>query len=71
VGQKLRDLGRVVEVEAHDGQQENRASDGEVRRPWRRVAVPGEGPANMRGYRTHEHQGARGNRSPYLDRSMR
>jgi hypothetical protein len=24
------------------------ANDGEVRRPWRRVAVPGEGPANRR-----------------------
>jgi hypothetical protein len=44
VGQNLQDLGSVVEVEAHDGQQGNRASDGEVRRPWRCVAVPGAGP---------------------------
>jgi hypothetical protein len=38
-----------VEVEAHDGQQGNRANDGEVRRPWRPVAIAGEVPANRRG----------------------
>jgi hypothetical protein len=30
-----------------DGQQWNMAGDGEVRRLWRRIAVPGERPANM------------------------
>jgi hypothetical protein len=58
-------------VEPHDGQQGNRASDREVRRLWRRVAVPGEGPANRRGYRAHEHQGAMVVWFPYLDRSER
>jgi hypothetical protein len=48
VGQGLQNLKDVVVVNAHDGQQGNRAIDGEVRRPWRRVAVPGEGPANRR-----------------------
>jgi hypothetical protein len=48
VGQNLRNLESVVEVEVHDGQHGNRANDGEVRRPWRRIAVPGEGPANRR-----------------------
>jgi hypothetical protein len=71
VGQNLQDLGSVVEVEAHDGPQGNQASDGKVRRLWRRVAVPGEGPANRRGYRVHEHQGAMVVWFPYLDRSKR
>jgi hypothetical protein len=30
-----------------DGQLWNMDGDREVRRPWRRIAVPGEGPANM------------------------
>jgi hypothetical protein len=30
-----------------DGQQKDMVGDGEVRRPWRRNAVPGEDPANM------------------------
>jgi hypothetical protein len=30
-----------------NGQQWNLAGDGVVRRPWRRIAVPGEGLANM------------------------
>jgi hypothetical protein len=41
--------------------------DGEVRRPWRRVAVPGEGLANRGIERAHEHQGKLGMRFPYLD----
>jgi hypothetical protein len=48
VGQGLRDLGNTVEVNVHDGRQWNRTNDGEVRRLWRRVAVPGEGPVNRR-----------------------
>jgi hypothetical protein len=48
VGQGLRNLGNAVEVNAHDRQQWNGVNDGEVRRPWRRVAVPGKGPANRR-----------------------
>jgi hypothetical protein len=30
-----------------NGQQWNMAGDGEVRRPWRRIAVPDERPVNM------------------------
>jgi hypothetical protein len=30
-----------------DGQQWNMVGDREVQRLWRRIAVPGEGPANM------------------------
>jgi hypothetical protein len=30
------------------------AGDERWRRPWRRVIVPGEGPANMNGQGTHE-----------------
>jgi hypothetical protein len=30
------------------------ADDGEVRWPWRRIAIPGEGPANMEVKRAHE-----------------
>jgi hypothetical protein len=37
-----------MEVDVYDGQYGNGANDGEVRWPWRRVAVPGEGPANRR-----------------------
>jgi hypothetical protein len=54
-----------------DGQRGNPADGVEGRWPWRRVAVPGEGPANRRGYHAHEHQGAKGKRSPYLDRVKR
>jgi hypothetical protein len=42
--------------------------DGEVRRPWRHVAIPGEGPANRGIERAHEHQGKLGMRFPYLPR---
>jgi hypothetical protein len=31
----------------HDWRRWNTTGDGEVRQPWRRIAVPGEGPANM------------------------
>jgi hypothetical protein len=48
VGQGLRDLGDTVEVNVYAGRQWNKINDGRVRRPWRRVAVPGEGPANRR-----------------------
>jgi hypothetical protein len=30
-----------------DGQQRDMVGDGEARRPWRRKAVPGEGPTNI------------------------
>jgi hypothetical protein len=48
VGLGPRDLGDTVEVNVHDGWQWNRINDGKVRRPWRRVTIPGEGPANRR-----------------------
>jgi hypothetical protein len=41
--------------------------DGEVRRPWRRVTVLSEGPANRGIERVREHQGKLGMRFPYLD----
>jgi hypothetical protein len=51
----------------HGGQQGNRAIDGEVRRPWRHAAVPGERPANVGNQCAHEYQWAREERFPYLD----
>jgi hypothetical protein len=44
---ELRDPGNSLRGEVHDGQRLNMVGDGEVRRPWRRIAVPGEGPANV------------------------
>jgi hypothetical protein len=40
---------------------------GEVRRPWRRVAIPGEGPANRGIERAQERQEEMGSQSEYLD----
>jgi hypothetical protein len=37
-----------------------------VRRPWRRIAVPGEGPANTGKGGAHEHQCITGKRFVYL-----
>jgi hypothetical protein len=67
VGQGLRDPGSCLGGEVHDRRGWNMISDGEVRRPWRRVAVPGEGPANRGIERVREHQGRLGMRFPYLD----
>jgi hypothetical protein len=53
--------------EVHDGRGWNMTSDGEVRRPWWRVAVPGEGPANRGIEHAREHQGRLGMRFPYMD----
>jgi hypothetical protein len=50
-----------------DGQQWDMADDGRVRRPSRRIAVPGEGPANMEVKHAHEHRCATGSRSVYLE----
>jgi hypothetical protein len=50
-----------------DGQQWDMADDGRVRRPWRRIAVPGEGPANIEVKHAHEHRCAMGSRSVYLE----
>jgi hypothetical protein len=47
VGQGLRDPGNNLGGEVHDGQRWSTTDDGEERRPWRCVAVPGEGPANL------------------------
>jgi hypothetical protein len=47
VGQGLRDPESCMGGEVHDGRRWNTTGDGEMRRPWRRVTVPGEGPANM------------------------
>jgi hypothetical protein len=55
VGQGLRDPGSCLGGEVHDGRGWNMTGDGEVRRPWRRVAVPGEGPANRGIERAREH----------------
>jgi hypothetical protein len=57
VGQGLWDPGSSLGGEVHDGRGWNMTGDGEVRRPWRRVAVPDEGPANRGIGRAHEHQG--------------
>jgi hypothetical protein len=38
----------------------------EWRRPWRRVRVPDEGPANVGGWDVHEYRGGVGVRLPYL-----
>jgi hypothetical protein len=43
------------------------ADDGRVRRPWRRIAIPSEGPANMEVKHTHEHRCATGSQSVYLE----
>jgi hypothetical protein len=54
-----------------DGHEERRRSkaDGEEwRRPWRRVRVPDEGPANMEGWSAHEHRGVVGMLFRYLIR---
>jgi hypothetical protein len=51
----------------HDGRGWNMTGDGEVWRPWRRVAVPGEEPANRGIERARKHQGRLGMRFPYLD----
>jgi hypothetical protein len=64
---ELRDLGNSLGGEVHDGRQWITTSYGEVRRPWRHVAVPGEGPANRGIERTQEHQEEMGSRSEYLD----
>jgi hypothetical protein len=41
--------------------------DGEEwRQPWRRVRVPGEGPANIERWSVHEHHGVVGMRFWYL-----
>jgi hypothetical protein len=50
-----------------DGQQWDMADDGKVRRPWRLIAVPGEGPVNMEVKHTHEDRCATGSRSIYLE----
>jgi hypothetical protein len=56
-----------VRVHAHGGQQGNRGIDGEVRRPWRHAAVPGERPANVGNRRAHEYQWTKEKRNPCLD----
>jgi hypothetical protein len=67
VGQDLRDPGSCLGGEVHEGRGWNMTSDGEVRRPWRRVAVPGGGPVNRGIERACEHQGRLGMRFLYLD----
>jgi hypothetical protein len=56
----LHNLQDVVHMLVGDGHEERRRSkvDGEEwQRPWRRVRVPDEGPANMEGWSAHEHCG--------------
>jgi hypothetical protein len=67
VGQGLRDLVSSLGGEVHDGRRWITTGDEEVRRPWRHVAVPGEGPANRGIERAQEHQEEMGSRSEYLD----
>jgi hypothetical protein len=44
---ELRDPGNSLGGEVHDGQWWITTGDEEVRWPWRRIAVPDEGPANI------------------------
>jgi hypothetical protein len=48
-------------------QKGNLADGEEGRRPWRRNAVPGEGPANTGIKHAHEHHWDMGRRFPYVD----
>jgi hypothetical protein len=57
---ELRDPGNSLGGEVHDGRWWITTNDGEVRRPWRRVAVPGEGLANRGIERAQEHQAEMG-----------
>jgi hypothetical protein len=50
-----------------EGWQWNLAVDERVRRPWWRIAVPDEGPANTEVKHAHEHRCATGSRSVYLN----
>jgi hypothetical protein len=67
VGQGLRDPGSSLGGELHDGRRWITTGNEEVRRSWRRIAVPGEGPANRGIERAQEHQEEMGSRSEYLD----
>jgi hypothetical protein len=54
--------GDVLEV-----QWRSTAGDERWWRPWRRVVVPGEGPANMGKQGAHKHRGSAGMLSPQLN----
>jgi hypothetical protein len=50
----------------HEERWRSKVDSEEWRRPWRRVRVPDEGPANMEGWSTHEHRGVMGMLFRYL-----
>jgi hypothetical protein len=52
----------------HEERRRNKVDGEEWRRPWQRVRVPDEGPANMEGWSTHEHRGVMGMLFRYLIR---
>jgi hypothetical protein len=52
----------------HEERQRSKVDGEEWRRPWRCVCVPDEGPANMEGWSTHEHDGVVGMLFRYLVR---
>jgi hypothetical protein len=69
--QVLHDLQDEVHMLVDDGHEERRRSkvDGEEwRRPWRRIRVPDEGLANMKGWSAHKHHGVVGMLFWYLIR---
>jgi hypothetical protein len=52
----------------HEERWRSKVDGEEWRRPWRRVRVPDEGPANMEGWSVHEHRGVVGMLFWYLVR---
>jgi hypothetical protein len=52
----LQELLNTMGGDVLEEQLRSTAGDERWRRPWRRVIVPGEGPANMEGQGTHEHR---------------
>jgi hypothetical protein len=52
----------------HEERRRSKVDGEEWRRPWRRVGVPDEGPANMEGWSVHEHRGVVGMLFRYLVR---
>jgi hypothetical protein len=65
----LQELLNTVGGDVLEKQWRNMAGDRRWRRPWRRIIVPGEGPANMGEQGTREHRGSVGMLSPNLNLS--